>query len=263
MRILACVSSHRKNGNTAKVTNLIAEQLKRIARERGEALEIETINLARMDIQMCRGCRICFNKGENLCPLKDDFPAIKAKMQAADGVIVASPIYVDDVTGVMKNFIDRLAHVCHRPEFAGKYAYLVTTVGETRSGHALRTLDTAFRTWGYYIIGKANFITGAFMRRDDMEARYRGAIEQAAWQIFDAVHRQQFRNPPFLSLMVFKIQQVGWNQVDRGSLDYAYWSGKGWLDPEREYFIPHRAGRLKVAVARLAGSLLAKFMIQT
>ena len=50
-------------------------------------------------------------------------------MDAADGIIFASPVYVNDVSGIAKTWIDRLAYVCHRPAFAGKCAYLIATVG--------------------------------------------------------------------------------------------------------------------------------------
>ncbi len=140
MKILICVGSYRKNGNTARVADLVEEKLVKLAAQAHVPLEIETVFLAHQDIGLCRGCRVCFDKGEDLCPLHDDFLAVKAKMLEADGIVAASPIYVDDVCGTTKNWIDRLAHVCHRPQFAGKCAYLITTVGSGPSRHALRTL---------------------------------------------------------------------------------------------------------------------------
>ena len=92
-------------------------------------LVFETIYLVDMDMHPCKGCRTCFDRGEDKCPLKDDIPAIKAKMDAADGVILASPVYMDDVSGLVKTWIDRLAYVSHRPAFGGKCAYPIATVG--------------------------------------------------------------------------------------------------------------------------------------
>ena len=159
MKILILLSSLRKQGNTDSVVDLLNENLKEEASLNNIPLEIEKICLGDYDIAPCRGCRVCFDRGERFCPIKDDLIEIKTKMNSADGVILASPVYVDDINGIMKNLIDRLAHVCHRPEFAGKSAFLVVTVGSSRTSHALRTLDTALRTWGFYIIGKAGFKT--------------------------------------------------------------------------------------------------------
>ena len=147
MRILALVGSYRRNGNTDQIVRLIEEQLRQVAARHQELLEIETVYLGRQTINPCRGCRVCFDMGEDKCPCRDDLLTIKAEMKSADGVLVASPVYVDDGNGITKNWIDRLAHVCHRPEFAGKCAFLVVTVAASPTSHSLRTLSAALFTY--------------------------------------------------------------------------------------------------------------------
>jgi multimeric flavodoxin WrbA len=149
MNILILNSSYRKDGNTDRTAQLLQARLESTAKDNHEPLVLDTFYLGHMNVEPCRGCRVCFDKGEEFCPIKDDMADIKARVKAADAIILAGPVYVDDVNGIMKNWIDRLAHVCHRPEFAGKSAYLLATAGSTRTGHALRTMDTALRTWGF------------------------------------------------------------------------------------------------------------------
>ena len=132
MNILILNSSYRRDGNTDRTAQLLQARLQSTAKDNHEPLVVDTFYLGHMNIEPCRGCRTCFDKGEEFCPIKDDMAEIKARMKAADALILAGPVYVDDVNGIMKNWIDRLAHVCHRPEFAGKSAYLVVTVGSTR-----------------------------------------------------------------------------------------------------------------------------------
>ena len=256
MKILVFNGSYRTNGNTARVLSLIEEQMRRKVDRVGEKLDFETLDLGHLNIQMCRGCRICFDRGEDHCPLKDDLLAIKAKMKEANAVIVASPVYVDDVSGITKNWIDRLAYVCHRPEFFGKPAYLLATTGVTSTSHTLRTMN-ALMYWGFHIIGRAGFKTGALSKRDEINTRYGVKIEQIAQTIFQAVHQEPV--PSFLSLMVFKIQQIGWQKQNPNSIDYQYWKGNGWLDPRRVFFTNQRANWLKVTLARLVGSAFAQF----
>ena len=260
MKIVVFLGSHRKNGNTARVAGLIEEELRRLATRNHEPLEIASVYLAHRDIRLCRGCRVCFDKGEEKCPLDDDLLMIRAKMAEADGIVVASPVYVDDVSGTVKNWIDRLAFVCHRPEFAGKCAYLVATVGDSPTGHALRTLSTALRTWGFTIAGQAGFKAGALMKPDELEARYRGKAERIAGRLFHAVRSQGFTRPSFLSLMTFKIQQRYWQRNPQDSLDYDYWRRHGWTDPRQEFYIRHGASRVKVATARLAGAVIGRLV---
>jgi multimeric flavodoxin WrbA len=261
MKILVLVGSYRRNGNTDQVTGLIKEHLQVEAQPRQVSLEIETIYLGQQNLQFCRGCRICFDRGEEKCPNNDDLLVIKAKMLAADGILLASPVYVDDVSGITKNFIDRLCHVCHRPQFGGKAAYLVATTGSSRTGKTLETMKMALRTWGFHVVGQAGYSMGALMKREETRARFDARAAQDAHRLFQAIERGSPRNPAFFSLMMFKIQQMSWRvKAKPDSLDYRYWEGQGWLDPKRTFYFPHRAGWLKVALARLVGVVIGKVM---
>lgn len=172
MKILTIIGSYRRNGNTAQIGKAVNQHLSEVAAVQNVPLEIETIYLGAPEVQACRGCRICFNLGEEHCPIHDAFLTIKEKMRAADGIVIASPVYVDDVNGLTKNWIDRLAHVCHRPEFAGKCASLIVTVGSAYSAHSLGTLNLALSTWGFHITSKDSFTMGALMKSEQAQVAF-------------------------------------------------------------------------------------------
>jgi len=260
VKILALVGSYRTTGNTSQLVAMVRGALDQEAARAGVPFEFETLHLGHARIDACRGCRACFDRGEEMCPVKDDLQAVKARMRQADGVLVASPVYVHDVSGITKNWIDRLAHVCHRPEFAGKCAYLLATVGGSPTGHALGSLQIALSTWGFSVVGRTGLRTGALMRGDEAR-RFEEKTGRVARALFQAVHRRAFVKPSFRSLMTFKIQQKAWqSSPERGTVDHEYWRRQGWLDPGRDFYIAHEAGRLKVALARLAGGLLFPFV---
>ena len=261
MKVIALIASYRKKGNTTRVVEMVLESLRQQSAGRDQPVEIETVFLGHQNIQLCRGCRLCFDKGEALCPLKDDLLPIKAKLQAADVVIAASPVYVDDVSGTMKNWIDRMAHLCHRPGFAGKSVYLIATTGTTPTGRTLETLTNAFTLWGYQVIGKAGFISGALLSKEVLESRCRARAEKIAGQILRSLDRQSALRPSFRSLLTFKVQQTAWQKYKTPSYDLDYWRGAGWTEPGCDFYIPHHASRMKVAMARLAGSLIAPFFV--
>ena len=261
MNILVIVGSQRRNGNTDQLTGLIKDHLRRLAAQHQVALDIETLYLGQQNLQFCRGCRICYDRGEEHCPVKDDLLAVKAKMLAADGLLLTSPVYVDDVSALIKNLIDRLCHVCHRPQFAGKVAYVVATTGSSRTGKTLETMTMALRTWGFHIAGQAGFKMGALMKRDQTLARFDAQAERAAHQLFTAIYRQSYLQPSFFALMMFKIQQMSWQRIGvPGTVDYQYWERQGWFDPRSTFYIPHRASALKVALARATGLLISRFV---
>ena len=172
MKIIAIVGSGRKHGNTDQIVGLVETEMARIAAEKRVPLELETIYLGQQNISSCRGCHACFYRGEDKCPSHDDLLDIKARMKAADGLLLASPVYVDDVSGLTKTLIDRLAHICHRPEMAGRCAYIIATVGSSPTRHTLGTMGMAMRTWGYHLAGKAGFKMGALMDPQTSAARF-------------------------------------------------------------------------------------------
>jgi multimeric flavodoxin WrbA len=260
MKILICMGSYRKGGNTDRVVGLIKAHLQAEADRHHTVLELETLYLGHLAITPCRGCRACFDRGEDKCPLKDDLPAVTRKMQQADGILVATPVYVDDVSGIVKNWMDRLAYVCHRPEFAGKCAYLVATVGSSPTGRTLDTLNLAFSTWGFYIAGRAGFKMGALLPAGEAQSRYAAQAEKIAREFFQALHQQKSARPSFRALLTFKIQQQFWQKAAHDQLDYRYWHEQGWLDPHQTFYRPHQASALKVALARLTGSVIARFV---
>lgn len=69
--------------------------------------ETENIILADKKIGHCRGCFACWLKTPGKCVIKDDMEELLKKF-SADIVIIASPLYVDNVTGITKDFMDRM-----------------------------------------------------------------------------------------------------------------------------------------------------------
>lgn len=259
MKILACIGSNRTRGNTARIVQMIEARMQALAAEHDTSLEFETLFLGDLDIRTCRGCRACFDHGEDACPLKDDVPLIRAKMDAADGLLLASPVYVDDVSGLVKNWMDRLAYLCHRPAMGGKCAYPLATVGAGAVGHTLRTMNAALLTWGYHLVGQAGFKMGALAAAEQLP-RYQPTAREVADKLFRAVVQQQALNPKFVSLMAFKIQQWAWRREPPGSHDYAYWQAQGWLAPGCTFYLTHHANPVKVALARSVGAALSCFV---
>jgi multimeric flavodoxin WrbA len=260
MKILALVGSNRKQGNTARLVQMIEAQMQALAARHGAPLEFEMLFLGDKDTRHCRGCRVCFDRGEAECPLKDDIPLIRAKMDAADGLILASPVYVNDVSSITKAWIDRLAYICHRPALAGKCAYLIATVADSPAGHTLQTMSIALRTWGYHIVGQAGYKMGALLPQAELERRLTKEAGRVAEALFQAVAGQHALRPAFFSLGMFKIQQMAWQREPPDSVDYAYWQGKGWLEPACTFYITHRAHPVKVALARAAGAVIFRFI---
>jgi len=75
---------------------------------RGAGAETEVIYLAHKKIHPCTGCYTCWLRTPGQCAIRDDMAELLPKVRDCDLVVFATPVYVDNVTGIMKNFMDRL-----------------------------------------------------------------------------------------------------------------------------------------------------------
>lgn len=103
MKITAFNGSPRgKNSNTGTmVTEFLAGAAK-------ADVQAEQVFLSEKKIGHCLGCFKCWISTPGKCIVKDDMTELLDKVISSDLIIMATPLYVDGVTGIMKNFMDRL-----------------------------------------------------------------------------------------------------------------------------------------------------------
>ncbi len=99
MNVIAICGSPRE-GNTEFVLKRILTK----AEELGSSVEL--VLLRKKRIEFCNGCLSCDSTGK--CSIRDDMQLIYPKLEEADLIIFGSPNYFHNVSGMMKNFIDRL-----------------------------------------------------------------------------------------------------------------------------------------------------------
>lgn len=69
--------------------------------------EVDEIMLSQINIKHCIGCYTCWTKTPGVCVINDDMAEILPKYENLDLLIIASPLYYFNVTGLMKDYIDR------------------------------------------------------------------------------------------------------------------------------------------------------------
>ena len=112
------------NGERSNTLRLVKEVLEGT---RASGAEVELVDLCKLKIEFCIGCRKCFDTGK--CFFKDDFQELYGKMLAADGMVWGTPNHSFGVKAQMKALIERMADVIHCQFFDGKYACAVATGG--------------------------------------------------------------------------------------------------------------------------------------
>lgn len=90
-----------------KVENSNTMYLTRAFLEGADWKDVETVNIASIDIKPCLGCFACWNKTPGKCIIQDDVSGILEKLIAADVIIWSFPLYYFSIPGPLKNLIDR------------------------------------------------------------------------------------------------------------------------------------------------------------
>jgi multimeric flavodoxin WrbA len=73
--------------------------------------ETREILLAEKRIAHCRGCFSCWVLTPGKCAIDDDMAWLIREFSESDIAVFATPLYVDNVSGTMKDFMDRLIPV--------------------------------------------------------------------------------------------------------------------------------------------------------
>ncbi len=103
--VLIINGATRINGNT----DILVERI--IAGANHTGLNPALVELRHKRISDCIGCYQCLK--ESKCSFHDDMTEIRDRMNKAELLILASPLYWCGVTGLMKTFIDRLFFYYH------------------------------------------------------------------------------------------------------------------------------------------------------
>ena len=105
MKAIAVNGSPRKKWNTAK---LLEKALEGAA---SQGAETELIHLYDLDYKGCHSCFACklrMGRSYGSCAVNDGLTPVLQKIEAADALILGSPIYFGMVSGEMRSFLERL-----------------------------------------------------------------------------------------------------------------------------------------------------------
>lgn len=242
-KVTAFVGSGRK-----RHTQRAVEQFLGILEALG-GVETEIVRLSDFRIETCRGCYVCFDRGEEFCPLKDDRDALFGKIESSDGVVFASPNYSFHVSGFMKTFLDRLGFVFHRPRYFGKTFTSLVVQGVYGGGKIVKYFDFIGRGLGFNTVKGECLMTcepisAATQRKSDL------ALAGLAKRFHARLAKPAFPAPGLFRLMIFRTSRTRIRlELDDRSLDWRHYSEKGWFGSD--YYYPTRLGPMKRAVGRL------------
>lgn len=105
MNVLIINGSPRMNGNTTIAVNEMVKVFE------AEGVDAEVVQIGSKDVRGCIACGSCFSKGK--CVFDDVVNEFAPKFEAADGLVVATPVYYASANATLIACLDRLFYSTH------------------------------------------------------------------------------------------------------------------------------------------------------
>lgn len=216
--------SYTWNGTeTSGFTSKLTEQICNALALMGE-VEFAEIRLIDVAIPTCLGCYQCFEKGEQTCPHFSCISPIIERMREADCVIMTSPVYALNVSGLLKNFIDHGAYTYHRPEYWGKKAIVISTAVGGYAGKVCDYMAETLKHWGFDRVYKLPVVRHGM---NNLSIQLTSRCHRVAEQVYEDIVTKRVY-PPSLKRVFFYNLWRTLNTADTAlPADRAYWEKCG------------------------------------
>lgn len=243
-RVTVFVGSGRKSGATFMAARTFLDGLEAFGDVEGEIVALEDHALG-----VCRGCQVCFERGEEHCPLKDDRDVLIGKMDSSDAVVFATPNYSFQVSGLMKIFLDRLGFAFHRPRFHGKTATAIVVQGIYGGRKVRQYLEFVAGGLGFNVV-KGSVVRTLMPMTEDALAKMEKTLAAQSRRFHEQLLRPAYPTPSLFALVMFRMGRAGIRGLGEASVDNRYYRDHGWF--ESDFYYPTRLGPFKKAVGALS-----------
>jgi len=194
--------------------------------------------------EFCRGCMLCLEKKEQLCPHSEYTLPILDAIIAADAIIFTTPVFVLQAPGAVKNFLDHFAFmfIVHRarPEMFCKKAFVLSTTAGAGTKAAMKTIITNLKFWGVNRIFSFGFnIFGIDFENmnPNRKAKVEKKLKKSAKRFYIEAAIGKKRSPYWLTRFMFYLRRSMLKKEDEklsatdesGTADKRYWIKQNWF----------------------------------
>lgn len=171
MKIISFLGSPKKQGNTAVLLNKVLEGIHSKHDEQNEIVFLQEKN-----IKPCTECNCCQKDDKTQCVIDDDMQEIYKKVNEADLIITASPIYWWGVTAQTKLLIDRMYGF--HGNLKNKKAVLLLTYGGELPNLGPETAESNYKEICEYLNIKNAGVLGVCTGKTEVSANHK-ALDEA------------------------------------------------------------------------------------
>ena len=188
-----------KNSTTLKyINNVLNKIIESVGKEN---VEVDLYITTSCKINNCLGCNSCFYNGKCHQDNNDDMEVIKSKILNSDFIIFASPVYMHNVSGDMKIFIDRISYWTHLLKLSGKVGVAVAT--STGNGLEITTnyIHKVMAYLGIKVVGEFGVVSCL------EDEKYHAQVEKCSNIIIEYFNGKKVESDRALEL-VFKANKI-------------------------------------------------------
>lgn len=214
--------------------------------------EFEYIHMKDVNLSFCKSCFQCFLKGEETCYQYMESIRYKNILASADGIIFSSPVYAMNVSGAMKNFIDAITYLFHRPELFHKKGLAVATTMGSHGKKTAKYLKSVLSAFGV----KECLTLSVVQRGDPVDGeRLKSQIQRSAKAYHQFLHKKE-KAPSLKDILWFNMWKAS-SQLDRQA-DYDYWKNNHWH--HMPYYYSTKINPIKKLIGHIAYKFLMKVL---
>jgi len=234
------INGTMRRGSTYHLTHMVLDKL-----DPKINLETKEFFLPKELPNFCVGCYNCILKGHEKCPHATSVEPIHQAMMEADLIILTSPVYVFDVSGQMKSFLDHFGFqwLSHRPDASmfNKIGLSVVTAAGAGLNATTKTLQTNLTWWGMkrtYSLSHAVMAASFQETTDKTKAKLDKKASKLAKTLSKTLLKKDQMNASIKTRLLFNLMKLGkkghpeWNQ-----LDYDFWKQSGYFDDVKPWII--------------------------
>lgn len=224
MKILVIDGCPRKRN-----TWIITQKAMEVIKESFSDVTYEEVVMIKENLPFCPGCSNCFRIGNNKCPHHNIMGRIIEKINEADGIIICSSTFNWRETGILKNMLDHLCFMLHRPYFYNSKALVITTTGGTGGKKSAKSISSYLYGIGFNRCYNISFATYSWNDYKPSTKDIKKVTKKATQFAKDVVSKK-LHSPLLIQLIPYNIMRgMGQNYTNKSEYpteDGSWWSSK-------------------------------------
>jgi len=171
VNVVAFNGSPNPDGNTAILLRYVLAELE------GEGIGTELVHIGAGGLVGCTDCGVCVARKDDRCAL-DDTPVNEwiAKMIAADGIVIGSPVYYANCTAATQALIERCGYPLRKGSNPLPRKVGAAVIAARRAGaiHAFDSINHFFQIAEMIVVGSSYWNIGMGRDSGDVEGDEEG-----------------------------------------------------------------------------------------